>query len=293
MELNYLDLFDGYNTHIPEGDLFTDTVANHDPKGRFPGELNTFDLTATAENPCPIVDLHFGTHEEPRIPFWYQGENIYLTLWLINPGIYGQQNVMMKYKYMAYDQAEARFASLMRAGHICFNSETQDLLVAMYGQGLPYDLPEYRLPAFRTPYYTNDARITCKGFATEFELRDPDGNVLTPDEVSVTEEGFDFYVYRALNHELTYSIYTTVGGDKYRGSFNFVNEESSAPDIYSDVDVVIENTTAVEELDVNKTVSNVAYYNLAGQQSAEAMDGVNIVVTTYSDGSTTTAKVIK
>ena len=56
---------------------------------------------------------------------------------------------------------------------------------------------------------------------------------------------------------------------------------------------MIDNKTAVEEINVNKTVANVAYYNLAGQQSAEPVNGVNIVVTTYTDGSTSTAKVIK
>ena len=56
---------------------------------------------------------------------------------------------------------------------------------------------------------------------------------------------------------------------------------------------MINNLTAVEELSANKTVANVAYYNMAGQQSAQPVNGVNIVVTTYSDGSTTTAKVIK
>ena len=286
MVLDYLDLYGGYNTHLPQGDLFTDTVNNRSSNGRFPGITNVYDLTADSINPCNIVDLHFGTYEEPNIPFWYQGENIYLTLWLINHGIYGQEGMMMKYKYMAYDNAEAQYASLMRSGNFCFNSETQHLLLSVFGQGLPYELPEYRLPAFRTPYYTNDARITCKGFQTLFELRDPDGNVLVPDYVGVTDEGYDYYEYRALNHTWEYDVYTTVGGDKYRGSIGFA-------DIYSDVNVVIDNTTAVEEIDVNKTVSSVVYYNVAGQQSAQAMDGVNIVVTTYSDGSTTTAKVIK
>ena len=53
------------------------------------------------------------------------------------------------------------------------------------------------------------------------------------------------------------------------------------------------NKTAVEEINANKAVASVAYYNLAGQQSAQPVNGVNIVVTTYTDGSTTTAKVIK
>jgi len=42
-----------------------------------------------------------------------------------------------------------------------------------------------------------------------------------------------------------------------------------------------------------KQVSKVTYYNIAGMESAEPFDGVNIQVTTYNDGTTTTNKVIK
>ena len=89
--------------------------------------------------------------------------------------------------------------------------------------------------------------------------------------------------YYSLDHTMEYSV---VVDDIVKGTFTF-------EDIYMDIDLEIENTTAVEELNANKTVSSVAYYNLAGQQSAQPVDGVNIVVTTYTDGSTTTAKVIK
>ena len=65
-------------------------------------------------------------------------------------------------------------------------------------------------------------------------------------------------------------------------------------DIYKDVEVVItKNTTAVDEISAAKAVASVTYYNLAGQQSSQPVDVVNIVVTTYTDGTRTTAKVIK
>lgn len=51
--------------------------------------------------------------------------------------------------------------------------------------------------------------------------------------------------------------------------------------------------TGVEDVQANKTVAGVKYVNLAGQMSATAFSGVNIVVTTYTDGTTSTAKVIK
>ena len=48
----------------------------------------------------------------------------------------------------------------------------------------------------------------------------------------------------------------------------------------------------VDELNANKTVAGVRYFNLAGQEMQQA-NGVTIVVTTYTDGTTSAVKVIK
>ena len=50
--------------------------------------------------------------------------------------------------------------------------------------------------------------------------------------------------------------------------------------------------TAVSELINGKTIVSTRYYNLAGQEITEPASGVNIVVTTLSDGTSTTSKVI-
>lgn len=52
-------------------------------------------------------------------------------------------------------------------------------------------------------------------------------------------------------------------------------------------------TTDVTEVNTSKTVANVTYVNIAGMQSNEPFDGVNIVVTTYTDGTRSAVKVIK
>ncbi len=53
-------------------------------------------------------------------------------------------------------------------------------------------------------------------------------------------------------------------------------------------------TTGIDDVDTaNATVTSVRYYNLAGQASSEAHKGVNIVVTEWSNGARTAAKVIK
>ena len=52
-------------------------------------------------------------------------------------------------------------------------------------------------------------------------------------------------------------------------------------------------TTAVEQPTAGKRVVSVRYYNAAGLQSAQPFNGVNIVVTTYADGSKKTEKMMK
>ena len=49
---------------------------------------------------------------------------------------------------------------------------------------------------------------------------------------------------------------------------------------------------SVDELNAAKTVAGVRYFNLAGQEMQEA-NGMTIVVTTYTDGTTTAVKVMK
>ena len=51
--------------------------------------------------------------------------------------------------------------------------------------------------------------------------------------------------------------------------------------------------TGVNDVTGVKPVAGVKYYNLAGVESNEPFDGVNIVVTRYTDGSMSTSKVIK
>ena len=51
--------------------------------------------------------------------------------------------------------------------------------------------------------------------------------------------------------------------------------------------------TAVEDVESSKTVAGVRYVNMTGQQSQQPFEGVNVVVTRYTDGTTSTTKLIK
>ena len=61
----------------------------------------------------------------------------------------------------------------------------------------------------------------------------------------------------------------------------------------NDFNIVANHFTALNEMNAGKTVANVDYFNLAGQQIVEPADGVTLVVTTYTDGSRTTNKIIR
>jgi hypothetical protein len=74
------------------------------------------------------------------------------------------------------------------------------------------------------------------------------------------------------------------------------NEPSSDYNIYPlDFVSAQSNYTALGELnfDVIKQVESVRYYNVMGMESKQPFEGINIVVTRYTDGTTSTMKVIR
>ena len=54
-----------------------------------------------------------------------------------------------------------------------------------------------------------------------------------------------------------------------------------------------QNPTGVNEFNVDKTSVSVTYVNTLGMTSSQPFDGVNIVITRYSDGSTSTTKILR
>jgi|GEM_PF-288043 len=67
-------------------------------------------------------------------------------------------------------------------------------------------------------------------------------------------------------------------------------------DVLAEVSFTANNgNTGVEELSTtgDKQVASVRYFNTAGQESGEPFSGINIVVTTYTDGTTSTTKVLR
>lgn len=88
-------------------------------------------------------------------------------------------------------------------------------------------------------------------------------------------------------------------GETYPGRLEKVHYSTGLVDQSADGDgpntkfVVTSAATAVKNVTTAKAVKSVRYYNVAGMESAEPFNGVNIVVTNYTDGTKSTTKVIK
>ena len=97
----------------------------------------------------------------------------------------------------------------------------------------------------------------------------------------------DYYVYMYRTNEPGYEpLFTENIGIQV---FYTVNGEKNASDIVWLYEAPHVN---VNELNAGKTVANVRYFNVAGQEMAQP-NGMTIMVTTYTDGTTSAAKVVK
>lgn len=103
-----------------------------------------------------------------------------------------------------------------------------------------------------------------------------------------------------LDSEKTYGkivVLTPTAEDDTNGAYGRVtykyNNGISDSEFYLDWSAAASLVTEVEEVSAVKTVDKVVYVNAMGQESAEPFSGVNIVVTHYTDGSTSSVKILK
>jgi hypothetical protein len=74
--------------------------------------------------------------------------------------------------------------------------------------------------------------------------------------------------------------------------FHYVIGFTQRDSIYYVYAALTDDNISVNEIDTNKTVAGVRYFNVMGQEMQEA-NGMTIVVTTYTDGPTSAVKVMK
>ena len=155
--------------------------------------------------------------------------------------------------------------------------------------------------------------------AMQCEVVLPQGVKLVKAEGVNRGEGHGYY---ALQHEIEENIYTIIGVSmelkSYEGTEgNIVRLTLAADDDFdaqdasmtlanvllvtpnhmaylaADAMALMNNNSGVEHVTIDKQIAGVRYINVAGQESETPFDGVNIVVTTYTDGTTTAVKVMK
>jgi hypothetical protein len=110
---------------------------------------------------------------------------------------------------------------------------------------------------------------------------------------SIYSDGYDItdhcvYIYGTNNSD--WPIFTWRIGIKVYYTVGSITNESDI--VYLEVFPNPDPDTAVSELNAVKSVADVRYYNMAGQEIAEPQ-GFAIKVTTYSDGTVSTVKVVK
>ena len=132
--------------------------------------------------------------------------------------------------------------------------------------------------------YTDNDQLFTFDYDTYYYDIDEDMTAIPYD---VWSDGYDFYSSRV------YFYYTNEGDDPlFNDRIGIQVHYTTQQGVFSSNIVYIDKHTAVNELNAGKTVANVRYFNIAGQEMAQPQ-GMTIQVTTYTDGTTSTAKVVK
>lgn len=259
----------------------------------------SFDANSSEKNLTQIINTSFAK------PFAYEGNDIVLTMYL------AYQGDAMHLYYQKAD-AETRIATVFHTGNWAFstdgakyNGDASDAwvkkIIADF-TNMSGRLEAYTIPAFKLKYYTNDIRVKVQN-------NGDNGGDPVPTDAYITlidkttgetlcdgnsEKATSSKTFENLDYTHTYILKVSnrfTAEKEVELNFGDVNDPLDA--IQNDLDVVLTSkgtVTGVEDANVAKAVAGVKYYNLAGVESAEPFTGVNIVKTTYTDGSQSVAK---
>jgi hypothetical protein len=128
-------------------------------------------------------------------------------------------------------------------------------------------------------------------FTFDYETYGPSNGFETDmTEIPYGYSGYDFYLRRVY-------FYRTNEGDNPMFDWRIgIQLNYTVDGITNKSDIVYlevyPHHTSVSDVNAEKSVTDVRYYNVAGQEMAQP-SGLTIQVTTYSDGTTSTAKLIK
>lgn len=165
-------------------------------------------------------------------------------------------------------------------GNIKFNSSTMEDLDGSYGAGLAVS-DDLSMMAVATGYpYINVYSVEWTDNVPAFTL-----------QYVITDYTNSYSILNQMQFDHAGNLFIADAKTGVRG----ITIPKDAQEVATPAKYVFNASTPTGVNDVNaaKTVANVKYYNTLGVASSTPFEGVNIVVTTYTDGSHSSVKVIK
>ena len=179
------------------------------------------------------------------------------------------------------------------AMHVWYNAETGEGRVQFDPQNVPIGKVEILVPddglvieqgqtlqleAVYTPQYTTNADLSINWLSSDPSIATVDENGL----VTALVPEANGAPRRAPSKNADNTVTITA---------SMTNNDGSVID--GTIDITVSDPTGINDLVVDANVASVKYINAMGQMSDRAFDGLNIMVTTYIDGTTSTVKVVK
>ncbi len=179
------------------------------------------------------------------------------------------------------------------AMHVWYNAETGEGRVQFDPQNVPIGKVEILVPddglvieqgqtlqleAVYTPQYTTNADLGINWLSSDPSIATVDENGL----VTALIPEANGAPRRAPSKNADNTVTITA---------SMTNNDGSVID--GTIDITVSDPTGINDLVVDANVASVKYINAMGQMSDRAFDGLNIMVTTYIDGTTSTVKVVK
>ena len=180
----------------------------------------------------------------------------------------------------------------------------------LYGACYQYSTPSGSILAYRDTFLPKATFTYEEGQVTPPEPPTPTEKTGAPTFNGYTTDGIHAYFVEivptepsTIYYRIQYPDGTWTDWAEYEEVLAFTGDGKYRVEAYAVADgklpseeiayeFVVSPLTGISETVSGKTVAGVRYFNMAGQEMSEA-NGLTIMVTTYTDGTTSTAKVVK
>lgn len=248
---------------------------------------NNFEYTFSSKS---TKDANVEVYKIPFIsgkPYPYAGNDMLMTIQMDYSTFLNLQSMDYCYKKAA---ASTEIATVIRDKNYAFSPKGVYTDGSETSMAKPINIDSNTIPAFKLSYFTNDIRVTVRSadgytMAAYLTLWDKTTGEMLYNNVKATDYTFSNLDY---THEYTLKAYNRYSDAIYVEDIDFGDDA-----INNDVEISLVNRayTGVEDaIDNAAEVASVKYVNLQGVESAEPFSGVNVVVTTYTDGTSTAVK---